>query len=222
MLDRRRYIHDVVKRHFPQASKEERRARVREAEAKISAPNWSERARQAIQEIRENAFGMCCLSAPRDNLLLWAHYADEHRGLCIGLSTEKLGIVQSGLVKSRELLVLLKVDYSRDMPQINLVKFLASKDRWQEDINTMISTKSIDWCYEQEYRLVYWNHPNDLLSVGREAIVEVILGCRCSDEDWEKTLAVVPDGVPVYQAEKKERIFGLDFEQIHIDTSSGR
>ena len=133
--------------------------------------------------------------------------------MCIGLSTEKLGILQKELFRNDELLDLLKVEYSRDMPQINLVDSMLSPD-WKEDIITMISTKSIDWDYEEEYRLVYWKHPNELLSVGREAIAEIILGWRCSDEDWEKTRAVVPDGVPVYQAEQKERIFGLDFERI--------
>ena len=213
MLDMRKYAGDVVKRHFPEASKEERRVKIKEMEAKITAPNWGEGARQDIQEIREDEFGICCLSTPRDNLLLWAHYADEHRGLCIGLSTEKLGIVQLGLVKSRVLLDLLKVEYSPDMPQISIIDSMLRPDG-KEDIYTMISTKSSDWKYEKEYRLVYWGHPDGKLSVGREAIAEVILGCRCSDANREKTLAVMPDGVPVYQAEQKERIFGLDFDKI--------
>ena len=218
MLDMRKYIRESVKRHFPEANKQERRELVREAERRTASPKWRENVKREIQESRENGFGICCLSAPRDELLLWAHYADEHSGLCIGLSMEKLGLFQSRIVKNGEFIDLLKVEYSAEMPTINFIDSMLtmgkSDEVWQEDIKTMISTKSIDWSYEQEYRLVYWGHPNELVPIGSDAIAKIILGCRCSDANQEKTLEVVPDGVPVYQAEKKERIFGLDFEQI--------
>jgi hypothetical protein len=39
--------------------------------------------------VRKSRFerGVACFSAAADNLLLWAHYADGHRGFCLEFDT---------------------------------------------------------------------------------------------------------------------------------------
>ncbi len=37
-----------------------------------------------------NGVGICSLSRTRKNQLMWAHYADEHKGFCIGFSEDRL------------------------------------------------------------------------------------------------------------------------------------
>ena len=33
--------------------------------------------------------GLCCLNETRDNELMWAHYASNFRGICVGYHTER-------------------------------------------------------------------------------------------------------------------------------------
>ncbi|MCK4904998.1 DUF2971 domain-containing protein, partial [bacterium] len=60
-------------------------------------------ARRIVKQIRGSAgltdayksllsrAGVYCLSARNDNLLMWAHYSDRHRGYCLEFSSEPRG-----------------------------------------------------------------------------------------------------------------------------------
>ncbi|OKL42068.1 DUF2971 domain-containing protein [Pontibacter flavimaris] len=42
------------------------------------------------QERFDRAFGILSLSAKQDNFLMWSHYANSHKGLCVGIDSSKL------------------------------------------------------------------------------------------------------------------------------------
>ncbi|MFC6520321.1 DUF2971 domain-containing protein [Undibacterium arcticum] len=43
---------------------------------------------KVVSEERMQNIGVMCLSEDKNNKLMWSHYADSHRGICIGFSTE--------------------------------------------------------------------------------------------------------------------------------------
>lgn len=86
--------------------------------------------------IKDTTRGIRIMSfaAERDNALLWAHYANSHRGICIEFSSKT---------------ILYELAY-RVHYQENYPSFKYPHDLY-DALHTIV-TKSIDWNYEREYR----------------------------------------------------------------------
>lgn len=83
----------------------------------------------------EKEKGVICFSKSWKNPVLWSHYADKHRGICLGFDVEDT--------------LLKKVTYEgnlMDLPSIN--------STWPVLEDRLIFTKYRDWKYEEEYRMV--------------------------------------------------------------------
>ena len=81
-----------------------------------------------------------CFTLEHSNVLLWSHYAQQHRGLCLGFN--------ANLAPFRNAQ---KVQYSQNYPTINLQGI----DSYTPvNICSPVLTKSSAWSYEKEYRLV--------------------------------------------------------------------
>lgn len=119
------------------------------------------------------SIGICCFTHTPSNLLMWAHYADNHKGVCIKYNFSKEEYISS---------ILYPVDYSTDYPR---VKFVAINNPGIYE--QIFLTKSEDWKYEEEWRIVQTKHlrgveGNDTeptnygrLAFQKDAIVEVFL-----------------------------------------------
>ncbi|MCH7574468.1 MAG: DUF2971 domain-containing protein [Candidatus Marinimicrobia bacterium] len=129
------------------------------------------------EKISDNKFGICSLTTKPDNLLMWAHYASDHEGFCVGFDTKHLGRVQWELMKKARLLELKRVDYSPKYPDINFYDSMMSS-HWQNDMVNLLMTKSNHWKYEDEFRLLDWDQNNVILKLPHQAIRKVVMGCR--------------------------------------------
>jgi len=99
--------------------------------------------------------------------LMWAHYADAHRGICLGFRRDALGAVA-------------RVRYPQRVPRLG--SDLSAERR--RDIAFL--TKRAPWAYEREWRLVDTegqDNPMNYLTLGRAAIRQVIFGDRTSEDD---------------------------------------
>jgi hypothetical protein len=109
---------------------------------------------------------LASFSATRTNPLLWAHYADSHRGICVGFSTSA----------TPELSAAVPIQYSASTPV------------WRGDgkdlTATVFATKSLDWAYEEEWRVFSTGTPH--LPLKPSSVAEIILGARITaeDESW--------------------------------------
>ncbi|HSX95144.1 MAG TPA: DUF2971 domain-containing protein [Hydrogenophaga sp.] len=94
---------------------------------------------QATRKEMSKTTGMICFSQNWRNPVQWAHYADRHRGICMGLE------VQDNM--------LTKVKYRDERsPGGNLEELLEQRKldhSWMIDV---ISTKFAHWAYEEEHR----------------------------------------------------------------------
>ena len=82
----------------------------------------------------DRRYRIYCLSARPDAQLMWGHYADHHRGVCLEFD-----------VQTSDFFSAIQVNYSADYPEFSLVD--------DDDISPFHS-KSSDWAYEDEYRLI--------------------------------------------------------------------
>ena len=84
-----------------------------------------------------------CFCEEKSSLLMWAHYANSHKGFCIGYKFEdiinKFGINILPVIYSEEYSVIRSYEMFEDYDEFFL-------DEWR--------SKSIEWSYEKEWRLV--------------------------------------------------------------------
>jgi len=92
--------------------------------------------------------GILSLSEVNDNVLMWSHYADQHRGFCIELERNK----DSDLADNKKTL---PVRYSIKKPDISIEEHeRANKEEEKEIRRSLIYTKSVDWNYEREWCVI--------------------------------------------------------------------
>lgn len=82
--------------------------------------------------------GVLSLCSESSNLLLWAHYAAEHRGLCLGFEWE-----ETGLPPAQE--VMYQTHYKK-------LDYWSHTESELADI--AILQKSVEWSYEKEWRSI--------------------------------------------------------------------
>jgi len=165
-----------------------------------------------------------CFAGNYENLLLWSHYANSHKGICIGFrncsSTDILGMkfnvedCCSDSEYSDGVFPVYKVNYS-DSGVIEWNLF-------EDNIKIFIDAHRIKakcWEYEEEYRLILAKESftSKILCFDPRFLVEVYLGC-CIDADFKtKVLQVLNENylskdidVKVYQMIRSKKRFALE------------
>jgi hypothetical protein len=143
-----------------------------------------------ITRFRQMA-AILCFSRNWDNLLLWSHYGDSHKGICLGFD-----IPDGSLGENYDTDVL----YQPSLLQI----------RRPEDVNLDLAsrlhrTKHESWSYEQEVRMfVGLNDPPDAkglrwIEFGPNLVLkEIIIGAQCDPKVSKEVEEVVKTyGAPV-------------------------
>ena len=203
----------VYRRDFPMVRDNEIRKMVKEFYNKVRSPSGRtilvRSQEETIRRMRSRDIGVFSLTANLSSILSWSHYADSHRGFCVGFHTVNL---QAFLEKQGSFLDLRSVDYTKEYPFIN-----AYKTSYEEITNRIVWTKSKDWDYEHEYRVLWLNGANKLLKIPNGIIRRVVLGCQVNPTDKTEMISILrsrADWISLFQAEPREHGFGLRFNII--------
>ena len=139
------------------------------------------------------------MSAKRDNLLMWSHYADYHRGLCIEFKTTGGKLFGCDLQH---------IDYVVNYPKLSVYD-----EPDFEFVEKCVRTKSADWKYEEEWRIIYDKRTGSQFFLSEnEELSGVILGARISKRNRElvhKCLSENNCKATLYQARECKDTFGL-------------
>jgi len=118
--------------------------------------------------VRHYERGVCCFSTTYSSPVLWGHYGEQHRGLCVGYGTDRAPKPQ-----------LQRAVYggSRIIRTSTLVRAFLQDDRNAKDEldRDVLLRKARGWSYEREWRLVGVQglHASPLL------LKEITFGLRC-------------------------------------------
>jgi hypothetical protein len=171
-------------------------------------PALRRRIREEIEHYREYVarHGIVALTGIRTNVLLWSHYADSHRGFCIAFDRNGANVLgQPDLCNTvayiRKFDVSWFLDLFRERPG-----FFTSR---------AISTKSLHWKYEREWRLI--SEPaNAYVSYGCDP-KEIIFGANCSEADRGAVLGATRDwGIKYSQAVLSPQNFRIGFSRLKV------
>ena len=165
------------------------------------------------QQKRFKDFGIFSLTGSRNNLVMWSHYSDAHRGFCVGFDTNKLlKHFEKGSKAKRISCTLHKVKYEKKYPLFKPTGLSADDFA----IEPLI-TKSSHWEYENEYRLILMTESNKSIQLEDGIIVKVILGCKMPSEhikEIKKALMDKSQPIALYEAKLKAEDFELEFHEI--------
>jgi hypothetical protein len=141
-----------------------------------------------------------------DNLLMWSHYGDHHKGIVIGLNEHKI-INDNKFLICGDVIYPLKNTPPTVLPSMNIV----------QSMHTRFFYKAKDWAYEDEFRLVYDLQP-DLFE--RKifcplSIEEITFGYRVDVSEYQDLIKHCKSkGIKVYQTTKDRTKFSVSRVEI--------
>lgn len=175
-------------------------------------------ARKALNDL-DSKVGVLSLTASPDNLLMWSHYAAQHRGMVIEFD-ERHPIFHERRTEQDDFRHLRPVVYSGTRPAITLDNF---------DFVDFLLTKSSEWAYEREVRILkaLSDSKRSISSIAPEydiylfdmpstAVKRVILGARTTPSEHELVYTTIMEAqhlrhIAVQLATLNDRTFGLTF-----------
>lgn len=150
-----------------------------------------------------NDVGIFSMSTCSLNQLLWAHYTEDHKGVCIGFSP-----IEGGKLNDPE--HCLQVSYSDSIPEMSPEGFKSEMNFSMaeagnlyvssykvafsdETLRSAISTKPTCWSYEKEWRYVE--------PLGEEfpwpgKLSEIVFGLKCPENRREHYIKLAEKNVP--------------------------
>ena len=140
--------------------------------------------------VASQKLGVVCLSKLKDDIRMWGHYGDKHKGVAIGLDFNREVDGINGVI------ALEPVRYKKYRARLNPMLEQQSNEWHQEMLNASL-TKSREWRHEREYRMVCRLCDfkeelrkqrgkimiNRFVIIGPETVREVILGCLINGKD---------------------------------------
>ena len=174
--DKERAAREVIRRMMKNSSRYDRRKALKETRNRregdvVRIMNESNR-------LLLERSSVCSLSELGDNVLMWSHYADAHRGICFrfrplakdadSLDPHRLGFEFA-----------LPVTYSKQRPVVDLML----DDFGPGDlIEKVLLTKADFWSYEREWRMIGHEVSKGARTFPPRSLDAIILGSRIARE----------------------------------------
>jgi hypothetical protein len=168
----------------------------------------------------------CCFSLEPDNILMWSHYANHHKGICICFKANHRPLTEGfkhttkyGLTVNSLNIPLFEVKYNKDKPRsVDILEMSRNHDI--EPFLDFLLTKSPCWGYEKEYRLIA-EDINNIRKFKKEELEGIIFGLRIRYFDAYTVYKTIEKnylnkGIPVnfYKAQEKKTEIGVEIIKI--------
>jgi hypothetical protein len=145
-----------------------------------------------------------CLSPDATNALMWAHYADSHRGICLEFN-----------VLNNVICCALEAQYAPEFPMTRQYS-----DDLADNLLPLL-TKSNVWKYENEYRLIVQDTANatphdtlhatnGFLKLPDGALRSIIVGCQGPYDAVRDLVRDCNPGIQVLRAHKIDNRYALE------------
>lgn len=181
-------------------------------EARPGSPVWLQLKGEIGKKIRslrstfdnmKTTMGISCLSESNDSLLMWAHYANNHSGMCV--EYELLEINKQLRFSP------VPVIYSNERPSFHSINPDTIDTDSMNILIESLTSKSPEWSYEKEWRIIRdqeacgdsWNGDKKGAFLEMIRPSSVILGCAAKPEfEQEVKDYCCANKINLYQMEK--------------------
>ena len=179
----------------------------------------------------DKIIGILSLTQRNNNITMWSHYSDNHKGFVIEFSPES-DLFKNNKSKIRQFRGVNKVKYTSQRP----ISSIVDTEKFDIlNITNMISkiffTKSPDWKYEEEIRmLTTFNPPNENLNevnpgiyvyqFKADSILNIFLGYNASESLKEAIICILKQhnisNVGLYKAILSKTEYKLEFQVLNF------
>ncbi|MGL5257164.1 MAG: DUF2971 domain-containing protein [Proteocatella sp.] len=185
--------------------------------------------KNGIQDVYNYGFSVLSLSKTKDNLLMWAHYANAHKGVVIEFDETNEFFRGNDIINEAK-----EVTYLKNVPMLDIYNY---------KFKDFLYYKSEDWKYENEVRLtkfclnnttnsepIEWMKQNaensydvkdvqgsQLVDIPPGLITGVYLGANFDFEKYKDILEKIRNKVPVYRMVFKKDSFEVIQDKFHFD-----
>ena len=192
------------------------------AQMKMNAENG------AISNNVASTFGIVCLTSTPDNLLMWSHYAESHKGFIVGFKIPTNGAFGEVDIRNeipiveywRDCLYPLPVGYCTERPVV-----FYGRDSDRETSQKALLSKSVDWEYESESRVIDTTRPPGVYHYNRNLILHsVIAGLNMENKDYQQLGSIIRDlkekeelnHLTLYKAETHQREYKVVIQDFKL------
>ncbi|BCS96916.1 hypothetical protein DSLASN_25480 [Desulfoluna limicola] len=159
--------------------------------------------RKNTEQNNDGSLRCFCLTENSNHTLMWAHYADSHKGCLFGLTHIK--------ELSTPFLEAEKVQYSDTPPIIgsglDFYLYGPSKELNRKTRLAIYHCKSEDWSYEKEWRVIHKNRSDKVKKYTdykfyKNELESITFGLKTSDKDKKAILKIIESSYPhckIYQ-----------------------
>ena len=166
-----KYYEQLLARYKPELGRDARRA---EARRRVTDPAFDPRLPVSMDGFRKmyhdtvtSRVGVLCLSEVHDDILMWAHYAESHRGVCLVFNPAEPFFAAAQPVHYRE-----------ERPHVNPLVHTH-----EQMLDAALFTKSNHWSYEREWRILQYKKGAGVYTVPAKALMQVVLGAEIAAEN---------------------------------------
>lgn len=174
---------------------------------------------QKVKEVRNNAL-ISCFSKKYDSILMWSHYGDKHKGVCIEFDRPDKDFLDVKYSKKR-----CKFDLE-DTTRRVLGYMLSNEEADVNDkglircISKPFIVKSLDWQYEKEVRCILSPNSDGVSKLEELSlytmptkITKIYVGCKVdkNSEEYKKLLQLAETKeIDVIELIESEDLFSLE------------
>lgn len=163
-----------------------------------------------LQKIKDmgNDFGIASLSETNNSILMWGHYANGHKGICIEYDLKSF---------LKQKYVFIPVLYTETIPRLHS---LDDSEGFNYVLHCLI-TKSKDWEYEAEWRCLQvrtecgskWTGDGALMGAIEPSAIYI--GCKAEENLINDVKAYCSEkNIPAYQMSPGSKEFKLNAEKL--------
>ena len=167
-----------------------------------------------------------CFSKRNDSILMWSHYADSHKGVCIEFEKPKLDDFRDvKYKKNRPSIRYFKVvQHAIALDMLNKHEDENQIKRYLENTTDPFFVKSPDWSYEKEVRCLYskTNLCGNIRFDGKKHILmmgnptAIYIGCNASGREVDRLYELAQSmGIPIFFMKKSEKTFDIVVDKEH-------
>lgn len=166
---------------------------------------------EQMWEVWCKKYRIYCLTEHNDSILMWAHYGDNHKGICLEFAVKPF-FITAIKIKYEKRYPIYKI-YNEELEK-ELRPFITKYDMWQyEDEFRMFST---EW---PEKVMDYPQSKNSCLSFPTKTLKAVIVGCKMPVKDIEKVKCLILKSrlkVALKKAEMVPNEYKLEIKEIGL------
>jgi hypothetical protein len=196
----RKFVEKSIQTKGPKLSRKDRRYKTRQLGK--SDDEIRGIISDTFQEII-NKFGIGCFTLSPSNFMMWSHYSNFHKGLCLQFNLEFDKTFFKGINKVNYVEEFERAEYS---PQD------------ESNIEHLFYTKSIMWSMEHEIRVIKNSYGKHYFKP--ESLTGIMFGLQAEQKFIIEVMNICEDKYPnlkYYKSFPAEDFFGIILQEVHLN-----